>query len=371
MIDYEPIGWIDRETARTTPTSAANFNHMDEGIEQATNFANETREKVDELESRQSIQEARMDTIASLPSGSISTKGDAELNDIRSGYDGSVYTTAGNAVRGQAKTLQGYIDALEAANAVLSGQIENLVQTSSEATVGNEELIDIRTGYDGTVYNTAGTAVREQISAVITKVENTDNTKTVTQEEYDALSEEEKTNGTIYFITDGGGVRQAATVEYDNERSGLTGATVQAAIDEAAEVVATMRETDTSLQSQITALNSSLTPKSYTGYSFSAYSAVDIGLSYVYIIGKICIFSLAFVYTSDYTPAATQIFVNGMPKPAHDSYLQGMSFNGSSMEPFRCRVYANGNTGSISNYYSGMKTYANVPSIITGVYVIA
>lgn len=249
MIDYEPIGWINRETARTTPTSAANFNHMDEGIEQATNFANETREKVDELESRQSIQEARMDTIASLPSGSVSTKGDAELNDIRSGYDGSVYTTAGNAVRGQAKTLQRYIDALEAANAVLSGQIENLVQTSSEATVGNEELIDIRTGYDGTVYNTAGTAVREQISAVITKVENTDNTKTVTQEEYDALSEEEKTNGTIYFITDGGGVRQAATVEYDNERSGLTGTTVQAAIDEAAEVVAGM-------QSQITELNS-------------------------------------------------------------------------------------------------------------------
>jgi len=125
------------------------------------------------------------------------------------------------------------------------------------------------------------------------------------------------------------------------------------------------------LDDKITSLNSSLTPKSYTGYSFSAYSAADIGLSYVYIIGKICIFSLAFVYTSDYTPATTQIFVNGMPKPAHDSYLQGMSFNGSSMEPFRCRVYANGNTGSISNYYSGMKTYANVPSIITGAYVIA
>lgn len=274
MIDYEPIGWIDRETARTTPTSAANFNHMDEGIEQATNFANETREKVDALESRQSIQEARMDTIASLPSGSVSTKGDAELNDIRSGYDGSVYTTAGNAVRGQAKTLQGYIDALEAANAVLSGQIENLVQTSSEATVGNEELIDIRTGYDGTVYNTAGTAVREQISAVITKVENTDNTKTVTQEEYDALSEEEKTNGTIYFITDGGGVRQAATVEYDNERSGLTGTTVQAAIDE---TVAGMQETDTSLQEQIASLNSSIVTYDHTFMLNGGFVAGSIG----------------------------------------------------------------------------------------------
>ena len=227
----------------------------------------------------------------------------------------------------------------------------------------------------------------------------------LTQAEYNALPESKKNDGTVYFVADGAnGTNNAAAVRYNNNASGLSATNVQAVIDEIntnveAQVAAlkavdaTLKDAATktvannlvttsqgyvldarqgkALQDEVAALNSSLTPKSYTGYSFSAYSATDTGLSYVYIIGKICIFSLAFIYASDYTPAATQIFVNGMPKPAHDSYLQGMSFNGRSMEPFRCRVYANGNTGSISNYYSGMKTYANVPSIITGAYVIA
>jgi hypothetical protein len=55
------------------------------------------------LESEIAAERARIDTFTSLPNGS--TTGDAELQDIRVGHDGTVYNNAGEAVRGQISDL--------------------------------------------------------------------------------------------------------------------------------------------------------------------------------------------------------------------------------------------------------------------------
>lgn len=62
-------------------------------------IVNEQNEKI-------AVLEGRMDTFTSLPEGS--TTGDAELQDIRVGYNGHVYPNAGEAVREQISELHGY-----------------------------------------------------------------------------------------------------------------------------------------------------------------------------------------------------------------------------------------------------------------------
>lgn len=54
----------------------------------------------------------------------------------------------------------------------------------------------------------------------------------ITQAEYNALSEEEKNNGKIYFITDVNEGGTASEVYYDNTKSSITSSNVQNAIDE-------------------------------------------------------------------------------------------------------------------------------------------
>ena len=60
------------------------------------------------IETEQAVQDARMDTFTSLPEGS--TSGNAELADIRVGANGTTYDTAGNAVRGQISELKSDLD---------------------------------------------------------------------------------------------------------------------------------------------------------------------------------------------------------------------------------------------------------------------
>lgn len=82
-----------------------------------------------------SVLSARMDTFTQLPSGS--TSGDAELIDIRVGADGTTYSTAGDAVRGQVSDLKSNLDEIydgTPSNKLFSGNDESNYWATSGAT---------------------------------------------------------------------------------------------------------------------------------------------------------------------------------------------------------------------------------------------
>lgn len=96
-----------------TPLSAQRMNHMEDGIEAAEIHAGEAMSKANENSTELDALSLRVDLIASLEEGS--TTGDAELQDIRAGYNGQEYASAGSAVRGQVRELHEDLGAVESA----------------------------------------------------------------------------------------------------------------------------------------------------------------------------------------------------------------------------------------------------------------
>ena len=80
------------------------FNEFKEDVnDDIDDFKREVNSNIQTQNSNIEVLEARMDTFASLPDGS--TSGDAELLDIRVGVDGTIYPSAGDAVRSQISGL--------------------------------------------------------------------------------------------------------------------------------------------------------------------------------------------------------------------------------------------------------------------------
>lgn len=68
---------------------------------------------VSQLISDVGLLSSQLDNLLSIPSGSLSTSADAALADIKTGFDGTIYDTPGDAVRGQTSLLSKKIQNVE------------------------------------------------------------------------------------------------------------------------------------------------------------------------------------------------------------------------------------------------------------------
>ena len=96
---------------------------------------------IDQIENDVNVLESRMNEFTSLPQGS--TSGDAELADIRVGQDGTVYGTAGNAVRAQVNQLKQDLEDIDsmlfsyAPTPIEVTQIRNIISKVGYSGSGN------------------------------------------------------------------------------------------------------------------------------------------------------------------------------------------------------------------------------------------
>lgn len=133
------------------------------------------RGQISDLHNEVDVLDGRMDEFTSLPEGS--TAGNAELVDIRVGADGVTYPSAGDAVRGQVEELDDKIDNntdaigdIDSDVDVLKARMDVFTSLPDGSTAGDAELQDIRVGANGVLYNSAGDAVRGQIEEVTKKL---------------------------------------------------------------------------------------------------------------------------------------------------------------------------------------------------------
>ncbi len=108
-MSYTKTNWQNTPSTQT-PISAANLNHMEQGIYDAAQTADSAQSGVDGLDPRMDLVEQRLDNL--IPQGTP-TEGNAELIDIRVGANGVTYPTAGDAVRGQVTEIKSAIDRID------------------------------------------------------------------------------------------------------------------------------------------------------------------------------------------------------------------------------------------------------------------
>ena len=104
-----------------------------------------------------------------MPMGNWDKNKEYENLSVVLASNGDSYTSKKNVPKGIELSNTEYWAISSRFNAQLEVQkqrIDNIVALPDGSTTGDAELTDIRVGADGVTYNTAGTAVREQVSSL-------------------------------------------------------------------------------------------------------------------------------------------------------------------------------------------------------------
>jgi predicted MPP superfamily phosphohydrolase len=128
-----------------------------------TNISNEmsARQNADDnLQSQINVERGRIDNIATLPSGS--TSGDAELIDIRTGFNSESYSSAGNSVRGQLEYVNKKIDNLNDISGIYSNI--GVLANGSVGNPGNPNAVNTSNYFKTTFNEIVNVSIKRPVS---------------------------------------------------------------------------------------------------------------------------------------------------------------------------------------------------------------
>ena len=144
-MSYTKTNWQNTPSTQT-PISAANLNHMEQGIYDAAQTADSAQSGVDGLDPRMDLVEQRLDNL--IPHGTP-TQGNAELIDIRVGANGVTYPDAGSAVRGQYTQLNSALNYTDESiyQSDLTTDFDVVIGGIGSSGVNTSNTARCRTGY--------------------------------------------------------------------------------------------------------------------------------------------------------------------------------------------------------------------------------